>query len=108
MRTMKAKPFVIKDASSFYTTIKSNPLYSDLDDEKMIAALDDYFMERFKAARSDSLSGITRDRYMFFQGAGAGCLIMAKIFKAHIRAEAFNSNIDPKTGKSFATKDDAN
>ena len=92
---------IIDNAKAFYSAIKGNTMFGELEDKEAIDALDAYFLERFRAARADNISGIKRDRYMFYQGMLAGCRVMAKIFKHHITAEAYNQNIDPLTGEKF-------
>lgn len=92
---------IIDSAEAIYAAIKGNTAFGDLEDKEAIDALDAYFLERYRAAKADSRSGIKRDRYMFYQGVFAGLKIMAKIFKHHITAEAYNQNIDPLTGEKF-------
>jgi hypothetical protein len=97
----KQPQFIIRDAESFYQTIKSNPLYDGLDDAEIIEALDAYFRPRVSAASADGLEGIARDRYMFFQGMLSGCLVAWKQIRHHIAAEAAKSNINPETGEPY-------
>lgn len=98
---LKANDTVINDARSFYAAIKGNPLYKQIEDQDAIAALEDYFAARFKAANSDNLMGIKRDRYQFFQGMLAGCLVQSKIYRHHLVSEAAASNVDLQTGEKY-------
>jgi hypothetical protein len=93
--------FVIKDAESFYTIIKSNPLYKDKDDRGMIAALNDYYHGTLKIADARNVYGMDREEFLFFQGMLAGALVMSKIFRHHIITEASLNNVDPTTGKAY-------
>lgn len=100
---MKNPPFVIKDATTFYASIKSNPLYDSLEDNNIIQILEDEAHARFSIA--EGFGREKRDNYLFWQGAHLGTLLMAKILKHHIVTEAQAGNIDPETGKSYADQD---
>ena len=94
--------FIVKDAESYYSIIKSNPLYKDKDDGALIAALEEYYRGTLKIADAVNSYGSDREKFLFFQGMLAGSLTMSKIFRHHIVTEAVNANVDPTTGKPYA------
>lgn len=95
--------FLIKDAASFYSMIKSNPLYKDMDDGKMVAALNAYYRGTLDIANTVGTYGSDREEFLFFQGMLAGALTMSKIFRHHIATEASANNINPATGKTYGS-----
>jgi hypothetical protein len=98
------KPFFVRDAKSFYASIKNNPLYQELDDAEVIQILEQEFRFRVEAGEK-RLTGWKLKEFLFWQGAQLGCLLMAKIFKHHIVAQAGEAGINPETGEHYAIKD---
>ena len=98
------KPFFVRDAKSFYATIKNNPLYRELDDDEIIKILEQEF--RFREEQgAKRFTGWKFKEFLFWQGAQLGCLLMAKIFKHHIAAQASEAGVNPETGEHYALKD---
>lgn len=93
----------VKDARSFYAAIKNNPLYDTMEDETVISILEEEFKVREEIG-ANKFSGWKLKEYLFWTGALLGCQLMAKIFKHHAEASAFEQNIDPKTGERYADK----
>lgn len=93
----------VKDARSFYAAIKNNPLYDQMEDETVISILEEEFVVREEIAHT-RFSGWKMKEFLFWQGALLGCQLMAKIFRHHAEASAFEQNIDPKTGERYADK----
>ena len=77
---------VIDDATSFYTAIKSNPLYSfEIPDDEIIHALDEVSRKVFAAADVDFRRGAFRDRYIYFQAMIDGMRLQHRMWLQHLR-----------------------
>lgn len=92
---------MIKDAESYYASIKQNALFKDKEDEAMVGVLDDQFALRFKAAQQVGASGEDRDQYFFFQGMIMGNYLMSRMFLHHYKASAAEQSVNLATGKKF-------
>lgn len=86
-------PFLVEDAKSYFTLIKSNRLKTEAEDQEAIAVIEDQLASRIKAANSDGRTGHNRDAYMFFQGALMGHLVEAKKYVQNLKVQASEQKV---------------
>ncbi len=90
---------IIQDARSYANNLLRNRFTTDEEFEIVIKVLDDHFKGVRGAAEADNRRDSNRDQFLFFQGAVMGMTIMAKTFRMHVEAQAFEQGTDLITGQ---------
>ncbi len=91
---MSFMPFLVDDAKSYFTLIKSNRLKTEAEDQEAISVIEDQLVTRIQAANGDGRTGYSRDAYMFFQGALMGHLIEAKKYVQNLKVQASEQHVE--------------